>query len=408
MYFDRPNVLLKVSVVNQFVINFCLMLIAQGKNLILIDKCAKHIDINRSAIDFKLTTIITDEDLANFESGLTYRLSSTINNKQCVMLFTSGSTGAAKCIKLDPVKINESAIEFCHWFDIDTRSTILSLAPLPTMSGVRSLLYLPSISGCSISFSGQDNCSVFDYINIIETEAISHVIVGPPFVKMLALIAPRISIEQVKSLKYILCTGANLNCDDVKKIGQYLSVKVLNYYGLTETYGFCIAQQISANSSSQNNIGVEVNGVEAVIKEPNLSGVGRLYIKSERLFAGYLGCDEMTLSELETGDLAYKNELGEIVLSGRADDGILLSSTELVYPHDLVIILLSVDYIYDAHVIKTPDGWHARLVTSLTKLDLVSSMKNDLETKYIPVNFAIVDKIERTSLGKLPVAAFKD
>ncbi|WP_394200233.1 class I adenylate-forming enzyme family protein [Shewanella waksmanii] len=372
------------------------------------DANAHHIDIQKTALELDDTDILTDTELSKLCGPFNVDSALVLACKKHVMLFTSGSTGRAKCIKLVPGKVMQSALDFCDWFNIDSTSKVLCIAPLSTMTGLRTHLFMPMVSQCQVMLSGVGDIGIFKYLEIVEKQAVTHLIVGPPFIRMLAVIAKRIAPSQITSLRYILCTGASLSQKDVATIQQYLSLKVLNYYGLTETYGFCIAQRADDNNLESGSIGIAINGVDAQLRQPNSDGVGRLIIKSDRLFSGYLGAEGAKVTELDTGDLASKSGSGAIILHGRADEAIKLSSTELVYPHDIESVLKACSYIDDVVVGRHEQGWQATIASGLAKSELLQKLKADLDGKYIPPYFSVSKTLPRTPLGKLPQRLIKD
>ncbi|WP_179024049.1 fatty acid--CoA ligase family protein [Shewanella sp. Scap07] len=400
--------MLKINQLNQVIVDFCGYVLSIDKNLIIVDANAHHIDIEKTVLDIDDTDVLTELQLGKLGDQITADSAAIASSKKHVMLFTSGSTGQPKCIKLTPAKVMQSAMDFCLWFNIGSRSKVLCLAPISTMTGLRTHLFMPMISECQMSLFCEGDASIFDYLAIIEKEAVTHIIVGPPFVRMLAVIAKRIAPSQLVSLQYILCTGANLSQQDVAIIQQYFPIQVLNYYGLTETYGFCIAQGVNDPCLIDGGIGKAVNGVELQIRQPDSEGIGCLTVKSERLFSGYLGREEGEITEFDTGDLASISACGTVVLHGRADEAIKLTSTELVYPYDIERLLKACAYIDDVAVSKHTEGWQASIESSLDKAQLLEKMKTDLDKKYIPPHFSVSTCLQRTALGKLPQALLKD
>ena len=402
---DKETVLFEVSKTNSINIDLCLSALLLNKNLIILDKDSSHIKIEEAGINFEKTCFLSDTKLAITKNNLSQSrdIEPSFFN-QCssyIMLFTSGSTGKPKCVKLRPKLIVESASLFCSWAKIDATSKVFSLAPMSSMSGVRSALFLPIVSQCEVSFNTVKNNNIFDYILRIKNEKLTHFIVGPPFIKSLALLSKRIDNKEVASLKFILCTGAMLSKKDVDQIYQNLSIKVLNYYGLTETYGFCIAQPYYTPDFESNNIGMPIEGVEIEIEDENSLGIGKLIIRSERLYDGYLGKKSHNCDSYVTGDLAKINKNGEVLLYGRADDAINLSSTELVYPFDIEEILISSPLVFDAKVIKHEQSWKAIIASNTDKSELFEHFNDLFLSKYIPQNFTVVDSIKQNPLGKI-------
>jgi acyl-CoA synthetase (AMP-forming)/AMP-acid ligase II len=144
-----------------------------------------------------------------------------------------------------------------------------------------------------------------------------------------------------------------------------------------------------------------IEGVEVEIEDENSLGIGKLIIRSERLYDGYLGKKSHNCDTYVTGDLAKINQNGEVLLYGRADDAINLSSTELVYPFDIEEILISSPLVFDAKVIKHEQSWKAIIVSNTDKSELFEHFNDQFLSKYIPQNFTVVDSIKQNPLGKV-------
>tara|TARA_R110000737_G_scaffold1598_10_gene4762 strand:- start:9085 stop:10245 length:1161 start_codon:yes stop_codon:yes gene_type:complete len=316
------------------------------------------------------------------------------------VLLTSGSTGTPKGVVLTIEKLMQSAKLFSQWSQITPASRLLCLAPISSMSGLRAHYGIALLTKCHL-INPDSDASIFSLLTLIENQHVTHIIAGPPFIKQLAMLLSRINPQSLSSLQYILCTGANIDNVAVSKIYQTLKVKTLNYYGLTESYGFCIAVKPDDFNCDDTAIGKAVSGVRLEIIKPDKNNIGSLRIHSRRLFDQYLGQEKHDKTFLDTGDFARIDNAGNVYLHGRVDNALKLSSTELIYPIKLEEMLSSALTGNQVIIYALPSGYGAWIESPLSLLDVTQSLKSALPGKYIPNEIKVVADLSLSPLGKI-------
>jgi len=354
-----------------------------------------------SAFSTNKTIIIQDSKSTHLSLNIKlYKPPYSSNNNQNIILFTSGSSGDPKGVVLSKEKILQSAALFCDFYHIDVSSRILCLAPASSMSGLRTRYFIPKVSGCHLVESKQVNKSIFELIKLLEEQQVTHIVAGPPFIRQLAMIINRLEQGVLKQLKYILCTGANIDTLVISLIWDKLNIKVLNYYGLTESYGFCIAMSPD-DFDTTTSIGKAISGVELEIIEPDHNGIGLLRVHSSRIYRHYLGGENHGNSYLNTGDYASIDHQGNVYLHGRADNALKLSSTELIYPSQLENILAKTLKNPKIKIYSLDQGFGLWVESNLSLRVITSQLKANLANKYIPNEIKVTERLPLTSLGKL-------
>lgn len=343
----------------------------------------------KSAQSYHLDLDLNDDEFNNLSSD---------GNK--FILLTSGSTGKPKGVVLTESKLIESARLFCEWSKITKDSRLLCLAPISSMSGLRAHYSIPLVSQCNLVSTTNDS-SIFSLLTLIENQHVTHIIAGPPFIKQLAMLLERIDPLSLKSLKYILCTGANIDSSAVSKIWHKLNIKTLNYYGLTESYGFCIAVKIDDFDCDDKSIGKAVAGVRLEILNPDKNNIGELRVHGNRIFEHYLGQEKQHKNYLDTGDFAEITHDGNVYLHGRVDNAIKLSSTELIYPGQLEKMLSSVLGGSQVIIYSLLTGYGARIESDYSLAEVTQRLKSALPAKYIPTKMHIVNELRLSPLGKI-------
>ena len=114
-------------------------------------------------------------------------------------------------------------------------------------------------------------------------------------------------------------------------------------YGITECSPL-ISGNVNNKRSRLNNCGILVPDMEARILDPNESGDGEILVKGENVMLGYYNNPEATQQVLidgwfYTGDLGHINSRGEIIITGRKKNLIVLNNGKNVYPEEIEMLL---------------------------------------------------------------------
>ncbi|MBI2150759.1 MAG: AMP-binding protein, partial [Acidobacteria bacterium] len=117
-----------------------------------------------------------------------------------------------------------------------------------------------------------------------------------------------------------------------------LGYTVLQAYGLTETSA--AATMTPVRDNRVGTVGKPMRGVEIRIDSPNGDGVGEVWIRGPVLMKGYYRDSEKTAETiidgwLHTGDLGFIDAGGNLTITGRSKDVIVLANGKNVYPEDV-------------------------------------------------------------------------
>lgn len=141
-----------------------------------------------------------------------------------------------------------------------------------------------------------------------------------------------------KNIRFFVSGGAPLK-DKYRKYYKSMGFTVLEGYGLTETTGPITLPDPDKNFIG--SVGPVISGNESKIKNINDEGIGEVWLKGDSVTPGYYGNaaanKEVFDSEgfFNTGDLGKKDKYGNIYLTGRVKNVIVLSSGKNVYPEEL-------------------------------------------------------------------------
>ncbi len=121
---------------------------------------------------------------------------------------------------------------------------------------------------------------------------------------------------------------------------------ILQGYGLTETTGACAVTRVESNVVG--SVGPPLPGVDAQIVSPDETGIGEILVRGPMVFKGYYknsaATEEAVRDEwLHTGDLGRFDSKGNLFITGRKKDVIVLPNGKNIYPDEL-----------EAHYLRNP------------------------------------------------------
>ena len=151
-------------------------------------------------------------------------------------------------------------------------------------------------------------------------------------------------------VRMVVCGGAPIN-QDILSFYNGIGIEVLNGYGITEC-----APIIACNHSHDvipGSVGPACDVNEVLIHEPNEDGEGEIWAKGPNVMLGYYKDEEATKDALtedgyfRTGDYGKLGSKGEIYITGRKKNLIILSNGKNVYPEEIEAEFIAVPGVID-------------------------------------------------------------
>lgn len=334
------------------------------------------------------------------------------------ILYTSGTTGFPKGVMLSSRNIIVNTIQGISHLEFSSEDSVFCALPLFHSLPQNTCLWSTAVIGATAIISPK-----IARKNLIEgLKYQPTVIVAVPalyglFCKMRDIDFPNV--------RYFFSGGDALS----DKIRSYFSLiyrrKLCNGYGLTETSPF-ICVDTDDYIQQTNTVGKSFVGIKCSIRndkneELPQGSIGVLWVKGENVMQGYYKAPELTREVLKdgwfnTGDLAYVDENGKIVLAGREKDLIIHKGLN-IYPQEIENILLSHPKVIHAGVIgirendeefpiafvASDEKKHEKLAEQLYEL-----CKRNLAPYKIPTKFIIKKILPLTTTGKVDKKKLKE
>ena len=300
------------------------------------------------------------------------------------LLYTSGTTADPKGVMLTHANLLGEADAVFAWAHIGPQDAILGVLPLFHVLSQMANLLLPLVAGTRVVYLSTLNTTellralrerkitafavVPQFFNLIHERIFKEVqnrgvLARFVFKKLLAMnvfcrrvgVNPgRILFRKIHNLfgdrmRYLVTGGSRF---DPKIAHDFyaLGIDVLQAYGLTETCGGAFVN--APDDNVIGSVGKPLKSVEGRILDPRPSdsspASGEILIRGPIVMKGYWNRSDATAEVLKdgwlhTGDLGYFDARGNLFITGRKKDVIILANGKNVYPEEI-----------EAHYLQSP------------------------------------------------------
>jgi long-chain acyl-CoA synthetase len=301
------------------------------------------------------------------------------------LLYTSGTTADPKGVMLTHANFLGEVEAVFNWVDIGPSDALLGVLPMFHVLAQMANLLLPLVKGARVVYL--ETLNTTELLRALQERNITAFAVVPQFFYLIherifqeiekrgvltqkvfkALVGLNRMLRKLginagptlfskvhetlgKKMRYLVTGGSRFD-PQIARDFHDLGIDVLQAYGLTET-----TAAVFANSPANNvigSVGKAMKGVEARIADlqPGEDGgaaTGEIVLRGAVVMKGYWNRPDATAAVLRdgwfyTGDLGYFDSDGNLFLTGRKKEVIVLSNGKNIYPEEV-----------EAHYLKSP------------------------------------------------------
>lgn len=182
------------------------------------------------------------------------------------------------------------------------------------------------------------------------------------------------------------------------------NIPIYKTYGMTETTSQCTTFSVLKHPEKIDSVGLPLEKVDILIKNPDEKGIGEVLIKSKILMKGYIKKENIS-EYFNTEDVGYIDEDGFLFILDRRKN-IIISGGENIYPKEIENILYKHFKIKECAVVgKKDERWGqvpvVYVVSTLTETEIFSYLSNKLAKYKLPREIMYLEELPKNSVGKI-------
>lgn len=303
--------------------------------------------------------------------------------KMSMLLFTSGTTEAAKAVMLSHKNIAENLMGMCSMLYIDESDVFLSILPIHHTYECTCGFLCQLYRGCTIAY-----CEGLRHIVKNLKESKSTIMLGVPLVfesMYRQIMNKAIKSKGEKKIKFAIKfsnalgkVGINIQKKIFKQIHEglgghmrlfisgaagidphiargfrELGISLVQGYGLTECSPIVALNR--SNFYKDEATGLPLPNLQVEIDSPDEDGIGEIKCKGSSVMLGYYENPQATAEVIKdgwfyTGDSGFIDEDGFLHITGRKKNVIITGNGKNVFPEEIETLLNRSPYIKESLV----------------------------------------------------------
>ena len=301
---------------------------------------------------------------------------------ECLLVYTSGTTGAPKGVQLIQYNLLVDAEGIRDWQRVTPDQRWMCILPIHHVNGIVVTLVTPLLCGGSVVLNRAFKASLF--WRRISDEQVHIVSVVPTILQFLSEAGEDLAPYRLDQLRYLICGAGTLAIAVAQRFERVFGVPVLHGYGLSETtcYSCFLPVDLSADEHRHwledhgyPSIGVPIAVNEMEIHDPEGRPVpdgerGEIVIRGHNVMIGYFqrpdaNADTFRHGWFRSGDEGFvrRDHAGRpfFFISGRLKE--LINRGGVKYsPFEIEEVLLQIPGVKVGLAVAFPNTWYGEEV----------------------------------------------
>jgi acyl-coenzyme A synthetase/AMP-(fatty) acid ligase len=326
-----------------------------------------------------------------------------------LIVFTSGTTGAARAAVHPQRYLSGQATQAEHWFAARNGELAWCTAAPGWSKSARNAFIAPWLCGAA-ALLHDGRFDPAERLAICEREGVDVLCQAPTEYRMLA---KRTALRPVAGLRRLLSAGEPLDPEVMRAFRDGLGLEIHDGYGQTETGA--LTGSIAGAEVRAGSMGRALPGIELRIDE------GELILRTAScptFFSHYIGAEPPAGEWWRTGDLVSADDDGYLWFESRSDD-VIISSGYRIGPFEVESALLSHPDVAEAAAVAAPDPERGSIVRAVIvprdrppSEELAAELQEHVRSATAPYKYPRVvdfaEELPKTASGKIKRAELRD
>lgn len=340
------------------------MLVDSGVKVCYIDASLLDDNFTHNNCDIEFNAIFANKNsYEKLPEDIYIAFDDNYSRDEALILYSSGTTGKAKGVILSHYAIQKNAEAICEYMSLNYDDSIYIAKPLSHSSTIVGELLVGLKFKITI-FLGRSIVSPGVLLKNLENSKSTIVCVNPTLLKLMTMSLHKRN-NCLQSIRTIYTSGAIIEpklLNEAKNI--FVEVEILNIYGLTEMGPRVTAQRHS--DIPNGSVGKPIRNVKVKIKKRkkynSSKGIGEVWVHTPYIMNGYVENNVSLYNRwFNTGDLGYIDQKGNLYITGRSDNAVLVGS-HIVYLEDVEKTILQMDGVQDCVVLSKSHEVHGNVL----------------------------------------------
>jgi acyl-CoA synthetase (AMP-forming)/AMP-acid ligase II len=352
---------------------------------------------------------------------------SELTDDDALVMFTSGTTGAAKMIPLTNANVAASVAGISESYELGPGDATVAVMPLFHGHGLLAVLLASLASGGCVLLPERGRFSARTFWDDARAVGATWFSAVPTIHQILLERSEReYPGPQVVPLRFVRSCSAPLTTATARAIAHTLGAPVLSAYGMTETTHQASSQPLPQRGPLKDGSVGRATGVDLRIVDHKgevcpAGAIGEVCVHGPTVAWGYLADPAETANSFadswfRTGDLGSLDEDGDLFLAGRIKN-IINRGGEKISPEHVEAILAGCKGVIEAAVYPVPDPLYGERVGAAVVVsqadnvgpeEILQQCRGMLAPFETPERLEVVTSLPHTAKGALDRRAIQD
>ena len=330
---------------------------------------------------------------------------STDKEDECLIVYTSGTTGNPKGVVLTQYNLMSDALAISNWHNLHNDDVMMCVLPIHHVNGTVVTIMTTMFYGGKLILNQKFQTELF--LKRLEEENVKVVSVVPTLLQFLIHSDEQSNNYNLKNFSHLICGAGPLTCEIAKNFEDRFGLRIAHGYGLSETTCYSCFIPVDLKKEEhykwQNEFGFPSIGIPIECNDMEIHNdkgqslpeneKGEIVIRGHNVMKYYFNNDEVNDKTFEfgwfrSGDEGFfkydSNEKKYFFITGRIKELIIRGAVN-ISPLEIDEVLSMCECVKSGIAVGFENDWYGEEVGALIMLkkDNVSDEQKEIHKKEI-------------------------